>query len=155
MTVHIVEGDLLKSDCTMIVHQCNCHGTMGAGIAKQIVNKYPSVIEADLNYEIPVGSTARMGKYSHMWVLNDDKEGVMVVNMYSQYDYGKGTHTDYYAFSLAITNILEQAKSLNLKVGLPYRIGAGLAGGNWDMIYELIFMVSKEVGKDVYLYRLD
>ncbi|UNY40094.1 hypothetical protein KLEB273_gp229 [Bacillus phage vB_BauM_KLEB27-3] len=28
MAVYTVVGDLLKSDCNIIAHQANCHGTM-------------------------------------------------------------------------------------------------------------------------------
>lgn len=34
--VHEVHGDLLTSDCDLVIHCCNCFHTMGAGIAKSI-----------------------------------------------------------------------------------------------------------------------
>lgn len=35
------KGDLLKAeDCTAVIHQTNCLGVMGAGIAKQIKDRW-------------------------------------------------------------------------------------------------------------------
>ena len=42
MTIEFISGDLLnpiKEDA--IAHGCNCLGTMGAGIAKEIKNRWP------------------------------------------------------------------------------------------------------------------
>ena len=36
-------GDILKSGAPVILHQVNCLGVMGVGLAKQIRNKHPSV----------------------------------------------------------------------------------------------------------------
>ena len=41
--IKIVNGDLLKADLSIIVHQTNCLGIMGAGIAKSIKNKWNNV----------------------------------------------------------------------------------------------------------------
>lgn len=46
-----VNGDLIKlalsGKFTAIAHGCNCYKTMGAGIAKQIAERFPNVFEAD------------------------------------------------------------------------------------------------------------
>lgn len=41
-----------------------------------------------------------------------------------------------------------------IKIGLPYGIGAGLAGGNWDEILNVIERVSNEFNREIYLYQL-
>ena len=43
MRVEIKYDDLLSSKERIIVHQVNCRGVMGAGIAKQIKEKWPDV----------------------------------------------------------------------------------------------------------------
>ncbi|MGA8944018.1 MAG: hypothetical protein WB502_15090 [Thermoactinomyces sp.] len=62
--IYIQQGDLLQSDCTVIAHQCNCFATMGAGIAKQIKERYPEAYEADRNFPIPIGIRKRLGHFS-------------------------------------------------------------------------------------------
>ena len=45
-----LKGNLLNSfekDFNVILHGCNCFSTMGAGIAKQIAEKYPEAYRAD------------------------------------------------------------------------------------------------------------
>jgi hypothetical protein len=39
------------------------------------------------------------------------------------------------------------------KIGLPYLIGCGLAGGDWHIVEELILNVSYQYSHDIYLYR--
>ena len=38
-------GDLLKSDCDIIVHQVNVNGIMGGGIARQIAEQNPILLQ--------------------------------------------------------------------------------------------------------------
>ena len=40
-----VKGNILDSDADAILHQVNCQGVMGAGLAKQIRGRYPNVYE--------------------------------------------------------------------------------------------------------------
>lgn len=145
----VVRGNLLKSDCDVLVHQANCFGKMGAGIAKQIVKQYPMVEAVDKNYHIPVGSKGRLGNYSEY----KDKNGVTIVNMYSQYRWGRGVRqTDYTAMEKAVRKILEDVEGD--KVGMPYLIGCDLAGGDWGKVESILETVSNELGRDIYLYKL-
>ena len=43
--IEYIEGDLLKTNVEVIIHQTNCKGVMGAGIALQIKNNYPEVFK--------------------------------------------------------------------------------------------------------------
>lgn len=147
----IVRGDLLESDCDIIVHQANCKGIMGAGIARQIKNKYPQVYKADLEYEIPVSSRDRLGKYSKARV--EDK---IVVNLYSQFGIGRyERQTDYKAVEEGLTLLLENIKSVeDVKIGFPYVIGSGLAGGDAEYIKGLLDRLAKQYKREFYLYKL-
>ncbi|BCU81651.1 hypothetical protein JIR001_14340 [Polycladomyces abyssicola] len=40
-------------------------------------------------------------------------------------------------------------------MGLPYRIGAGLAGGDWEEIRTILERCSEEFGMEIELYRLN
>lgn len=148
--ITIIKGDLLKSDCDVIIHQANCFATMRSGIAKQIVAKYPQVAVVDKNFKVPIGSRNRLGTYSGFKTSND----VTIVNMYSQYNYGRGKlQTDYQAMEKAFVKIMLEVNGK--KVGLPYQIGCGLAGGDWEIVYNLLEKVSNELGRDIYLYKFN
>lgn len=151
--VYVKEGNLLQSDCTVWIHQANCQGVMGAGIAKQIVSLYPSVLDADRQYKIPIGSRQRMGRTSHVWVRD---RSLLIVNLYGQYRYGKGLQTEYEAFERGLRSILERIERMNrpMKIGMPFGIGCGHAGGSWSKVFEIIKSVAKEYEQDIYLYRL-
>lgn len=148
--IKIVQGDLLESDCNVIMHQCNCLNKMGAGIARQIKDKYPKAFEADYNYPVPLGKD-RLGGYS----TTVDK-GVLIVNLYAQIGYGRGTRTQYEYFQEALRNALQKIRKddREAKIGLPYGIGCGLAGGNWNIVLGIIDEAAEEFGTDIYLYKL-
>lgn len=147
----IVKGNLLDSDCDIIVHQANCLGIMGAGIARQIKFRYPEVYEADLNFKESLASKKRLGKYSKAKV--DDK---IVVNLYSQFGMGiEERQTDYEAMKEGLVKLCENIKSVKeVKIGFPYVIGAGLAGGDPEYIKQILNEVAKEYDRVFYLYKL-
>jgi O-acetyl-ADP-ribose deacetylase (regulator of RNase III) len=47
---NIINGNILETEENVIVQQVNCMGVMGAGLAKQIREKYPKVYSEYLNY---------------------------------------------------------------------------------------------------------
>ena len=154
--VKIVEGDLLKSDCDVIIHQCNCFATQGAGIAKQISSRWAQVLEADKKYPIPVGSKERLGEAS-MASVEGDHGDMLVVNLYAQHRYGRGTQTDYDALRKGISKVFFMIYMLaqpNIKIGLPYGMGAGLAGGDWEQVKSIIEENADRYKLNVYLYKL-
>ena len=106
---------------------------MGAGIARQISLEFPNILDVDKKYIIPVSDVRRLGNYSSLTVLRDKRPG-WIVNAYTQYNTGK--NLDYNALELVL-------KKLNFafrpeRVGLPGFIGAGIAGGNANIIRKII-----------------
>lgn len=157
MSVYIVEGDLLKSDCNIIAHQANCKSTMGSGIAVQIKKLYPEACRADHDFHLP--PQKRLGKFSVAKTYSQNGE-ILIGNLYGQYDYGTyQVQTNYAALENALTDFIEYiAKGpytkLNTKIGLTYNIGCGLAGGDWTVVKEIIEKVAMSYGIDIYLYKL-
>ncbi len=147
----VIKGDLLESDCDILIHQANCFGNMGAGIAKQIKKKYPRAYEADRLFPTPIGSYERLGKYS--FYIDSD---YMVVNLYSQFKYSRnGNHTDYDAMYKALDSLCDTLQGTgDFKIGFPYLIGAGLAGGDPDTILSLLNKIAKKYDLTFYLYKL-
>lgn len=132
-----VEGDLLKlagqGHFDVIVHGCNCFCTMGAGIAKSISDQFPAAYEADLATE--KGSREKLGTYSSAEVTVGDQQFV-VVNAYTQFQWrGAGVKADYEAIREVFRSI--RRDFAGKRIGYPM-IGAGLAGGDWDTISEII-----------------
>lgn len=140
-----IEGDLLESDCNVIGHCCNCFHTMGAGIALQIKKKFP--LAYDVDAKTPYGDREKMGTNSQIFC-----NGKFVVNMYAQYQYGYGNHFHLPSFKLCLERMLNDFGAVN-KIGLPYMIGCGLAGGNWEETKKVIEEVTNKFERIVYVHK--
>lgn len=143
MPLKEVKGNLLDvfdaNKIDVIIHQCNCYKTMGAGIAAQIKQRYPAAYEADLKTFDP--PEKKLGKFSSALVRK--LPNGYVVNMYSQLAFGGYKHNTSYD---AMFNALKDIKKIfkNSRIGIPKYIGCGLAGGEWEIV-EAIF---KNIFKD-------
>ena len=132
-----IKGDLLKLGANekfdVIVHGCNCFHTMGGGIALQIRKTFQDAYVADL--ETNRGDIHKLGTYSSA-TINIDEHYLVVVNAYTQYDFGTSEMKANYH---SIKEVFERiAKDYNgLKIGYP-KIGCGLAGGEWSIVSEII-----------------
>ena len=79
--IKFFNGDLLKSGCDIICHQVNEYGVMGAGIAKQIKEKYPKAFD---DYTKAIKEAKGKGKNLPMFVLSKQPDSVVVANMFTQ-----------------------------------------------------------------------
>ena len=132
-----IHGDLLglalEGRFDVIVHGCNCMCVMGAGIAKQIRSKFPEAYEADL--QTPKGSREKLGSISSALVRRG-KHTFHVVNAYTQFDWrGGGVKAEYESIRHAMRRV--RVSFSGKRIAYPY-IGAGLAGGDWAVISEII-----------------
>ena len=50
--IKIIDGDLFETDAKFIVHQVNCMGRMGSGVALQVKEKYPHVYEEYAKFKL-------------------------------------------------------------------------------------------------------
>lgn len=147
-----VKGDLLQATENIIGHQVNCQGVMGLGLAAKIKNKYPIVFKRyrqlvnmyNSNKKILLG-TAQIIKVD---------ENKYVANLFGQFYYGRGKrHTDYKSLYQALETLKQKAKKHNLTVALPYGLGCGLAGGNWNIVKGLINKTFEDY--EVTIYKID
>lgn len=116
-----------------IAHQCNCFCNMGRGIAPQIKRKYSGAFEADLHTE--KGDKQKLGTFSKFFDVDDC---VTIYNLYGQYNYtGRQRNTDYNALRKSLRAMNDDLGAIGLEIGLP-KIGAGLGGGDWDIIEKII-----------------
>lgn len=133
----IVKGNLitlaLGGHFDIIVHGCNCFCTMEAGIAKTIQQEFPEALNADM--QTTSGDREKLGNFSSATVTRGGNT-ITIINGYTQFAYhGRQVLADY----KAITRLFARLKKTypGKRFGYP-KIGAGLAGGNWTKISEII-----------------
>ena len=132
--IKYVEGDLVRDadQYEVIAHCCNCFCTMGAGIAPQIKHKFPEAYAVDC--ATTAGDQDKLGTITYT-----ENTTPIVVNLYGQFDY-KGRlqgRMDLDNTALRKSLAAMKAKFSGKKFGLPM-IGAGLAGGDWNIIERII-----------------
>ena len=133
----IIKGDLLRlakaGRFDVIVHGCNCFCTMGAGIAKSIRAEFPEAFLADLSTQ--KGDINKLGTYSDA-IVRRGNVSITIINAYTQYEYNsKKANVSYDAIRSVFRKIKE--KYHGKAIGYP-AIGAGLGGGQWEVIYRII-----------------
>jgi len=162
-----IEGNLItlaqQGKFQVITHGCNCWNLMGAGIAPQMAaafgcDKFPMEDQkyrgdynklGQIDYQI---NTYTGGTSEHDFFEFD----LAVVNSYSQYGFGLnhqgGTERplDYDALRMCLRKINFIFKGKH--VGLP-QIGAGLAGGDWNTIKQIMQEELKNCKVTVVIYK--
>ena len=88
-------------------------------------------------------------------LLVECKDGKVVANFFSQDFYGRGkNHTDYIALESCFVSIYHIAKNANKSIAIPFKIGCGLAGGDWSKVYSLIEKYFKNTEVLCKIYKL-
>ena len=104
---------------------------MGAGIAKAVAKRFPEALAADKL--TPPDDPAKLGTYSKAEIVDLD---LTILNIYSQHlTWGPQPRVSYPAIERAARAIA--AEFPGKRLGLPL-IGAGLAGGDWLIIKEIL-----------------
>ena len=140
-----LKGDLLEfaeqGYFDAIIHGANCFCTMGAGIARQIKNRYPAAYLADC--ATIRGDQSKLGSYSYAFI---EQFNFVVINAYTQFSTNTQLNFqdlfDYAAFELVLASIASNFKGY--RFGLPL-IGAGLAGGDSARIISIIEQFAVQV----------
>jgi len=130
--MNIIFKDILTVDSGIIVHQVNTLGVMGAGLARDIRNKWPVVYRVYLAHK----DISSLGKAQ---MIKIDKN-LYVCNVFAQDRVGKGFNTRYWALERGFQHLMNYITQNNIKltVYVPYKIGCGLGGGDWNIVSKII-----------------
>ena len=135
--MEIIEQDLLAITKGGICHQTNCQpGHMG-GLAGLIAAKYPKVREESIKY-IKGFNTKReaLGTVQYVPITKD----LTVLNLYGQFGYGRSTpnhRTDYEALRKIAKELEALPLDIQQQLYMPYNMGCGLGGGDWNTVQEI------------------
>lgn len=154
-------GDLLKDSSAMfLLHQVNCLGVMGGGIAAQIKKQNPQV---NRDYVYLCNGQKEVGELlGNVQILPIDKfnpsNPQYIVNCFGQKNISSITKmTSYDALDecfVAIKNYCETHYPEGCIIGLPYKIGCGLGGGDWKIVEAIIdknFALSNSIDVEIWV----
>lgn len=155
--VKTVYGSVLNkttsSSIELVVQQVNCLGVMGAGLAKCVRNDITD--EKFENYKqlcIKTSAKDLLGKV--LLIPSKSVKNRIYANIFAQENIGTNQiQTDYTALKTGLAKINKLAKDKGYIVKLPYKLGCGLAGGDWNIVYSIINEVCDV--KFTTIYKLD
>ena len=135
MKIETKVGNLMDVTAGHIVHGCNAQGVMGSGVALAVKRKYPGAFESYRNiYE----KRGLLLGHAYPWAPATD---LVIWNAITQEGFGQPTRNCSYdaiqsCFEL-INNGVTMITEVPQEIHIPM-IGAGLGGGNWEIIREII-----------------
>ena len=130
-----IRCSLLNVGRGVLVQQVNCRGKMGKGLALALREQWPKVFE---DYQLKFQSVGwRPGDAQFVQVASD----IWVANLAGQDRYGREPGVVYTRYpdlgrALKLADNFAHAQALPLYV--PYGLGCGLAGGDWETVCELL-----------------
>ncbi len=123
----------LSGTFDVIIHGCNCQCQMGKGIALSIKRLFPEAYAADC--ATAKGDASKLGSISTVEIVRGHRT-FWIVNAYTQLHWrGDGVKADYDAIGRVMNAV--KVKFSGKRIGYP-KIGAGLAGGDWQTIAAII-----------------
>ena len=142
--VTIKKGDLLKANETVIAHQVNCCGVAG-GLAADIFKKWPYAKKdyTDITSRLPGKVLFGMAQFT-----GQQRDGHIICNLFGQFNPG----ADYNPTKLeqALEQLGNYARTRECSVALPYGLSCGIAGGDWNEVYEIIERTLTDVEVTIY-----
>ena len=148
-----IKCDIFESGADVILHQVNCQGVMGSGIARQVKEKFPVVFHAYKAFcDIKDDKSELLGTAQFIRV-NEGGYAGYVVNLFAQekFGYDGKCYTDYDALKECLEDVSNYFH--NQTIAIPYLMGCARGGGDWNIVYKMIEEVFKD--SDVLICEYD
>lgn len=149
----LVNGNLLDASETYLCHQCNCVSFRAAHLAADVFKKFPY---ANVYNEHVDGCEDEPGT---ILIRGNGQNKRFVVALFAQIYPGKSRkpfdkdELDSYIWrAIYFEDCLESLKELDGTFAMPYGIGCGAAGADWEEYLGMIEEFARY--KDVTLYKL-
>lgn len=166
--IEIVNGDIFESDADAILHQVNCQGVMGSGVAKQVREKFPAVFryykarcDEDKKFKEQTGCvrSSLLGLaqicYKEDYLVGQVKDTQVIVNLFAQdnYGYDGNCYTDYDALRKSLQTVNKQFSGE--KVAIPYLMACHRGGGDWNVVSKMIEETLTDCDVTLYKFKGD
>ena len=153
MKLNYVEGDATNPTASgpkILVHLCNDVGRWGKGFVLAVSNRWREPEEL-FRTSFASGSNSALGDVQFVAVADD----LVVANLIGQHGTARRGTTmppvRYDAIGKGLQTVRDRAQLVGASVHMP-RIGAGLAGGDWQRIEAIVIatLIKCEVPTTVY-----
>lgn len=143
----IIEGNIIDSQADYVVHQVNCKGAMNSGVAKTLrdFNEGIYIHYRLICEEKNFNPETLLGIYDEYPIKQGNQ---IVLSLFAQNSYGYDgkQYTDVEAFQKGLNTMRSKIPIFSWKndkmhhtsIALPYKIGCGRGGANWDKVYKII-----------------
>lgn len=154
----IIDGNLLDATEQFVAHQCNCLSRgQAAGIAKHIFSKWPW---ADVYIQRNGWVDREISKPGTVQICGNGKDQRYVVALYSQIYPGQAyppkdsaeNRQKLFRESLDCFKKFPEVKG-SYSIAFPWKVGCGIAGGDWTIYQAMLEEFSKDVDGDVVIYK--
>ena len=157
MTIKYFKGDAITAfqqaqlngnTGTFLAHCCNAQGVMGSGIARSIKERIPA---AYVEYKHHLEDRELCG----VDPMGDLSHADNVINLIAQENYGRNArqvHYGYLAKALRRAATLFSSYDEDRTLIVPYKMCCDRAGGDWDVVEELLEVTFE--GWTVEVYKL-
>lgn len=129
--MNTINGNILDIKHGIICQQVNCANGYGAGLSGKIAAKYPQVERAYRNIFKKLPREEIFGMCQPVRISDE----LIVVNIFAEWSYANAyetgiVSTDMDKLVAALHRICDRYDGWDIYV--PYKIGCGLAGGDWE-----------------------
>ena len=164
MSVEVVEGNILNCNEDIIVHQTNCAGGVG-GLAASLLpinspeyneyKSYCSQFEDDPSVLLGTVQYIRSGNKLIANCFGQLMPGARFSDYLSDIKgvYKPGDIKGYDDLRNALAIVARDAEQKHLSVAIPYGIGCGIAGGNWNYVSKMIENIFEPINVKCVIYQ--
>lgn len=134
MKINYRQGDLFASPHRVLVHGCNAQGVMGGGVAWHVRDQFPEAYDQYRQQYLDQGELA-LGT-----IIPVETNGRIIVNAVTQQHFGAppARYVSYDAVSVAMAAVDAWCRENGYAEFAMPRIGAGLGGGDWQVIESVV-----------------
>ena len=136
MITKYIKGDITDTELKYIAHGVNCQNVMGSGVAKALFIKWPKVKSNYHEFCKHRSGDGLLGRVCYVHVECRDHQKI-IANCFTQEFFGNDGKK--YVNYAAIVECFQKLKdSFKDEVLAIPKIGCGLAGGDWNIVEQLI-----------------
>lgn len=149
--IKIIEGNIVNAKTDFIIHQVNCQGEMNTGVAKALRDYDEGIyIHYRKFCEFCKFEPEELLGTCNAYLLKDKCQIVLSLFAQDKYGYDGKQYTDLEAFRDGLRYIsqhfgvwrekmgLAEKDFHQISVALPYKIGCGRGGADWEVVYKII-----------------